>query len=63
MSKTSLYVTSPYAQAKLERLAREAGISARKYASDFLEAQFARATSRAQKGSTNPKSLKDFQKC
>ena len=58
MSTTCLYVTSPYAQAKLERLAREAGISPRKYVSDFLETLFIRATSRAQKGNTNPKSAK-----
>ena len=63
MSTTSLYVTSPYAQAKLERLAREAGVSPRKYVSDFLEARFARAMSRAEKGSTNPKSAKGFRKC
>ncbi len=63
MSTSSLYVTSPYAQAKLERLAREAGVSPRKFVSDFLETQFARVSSRAQKGNTNPKSTKDLRKC
>ncbi len=51
---SKIVVTSPYCQAKLERLAREAGVPVELYATKFLERMAANAFSRVEKGSTYP---------
>ena len=57
---TQLYVTSPYCRARLERLAREAGMSVEKFTAVFFEKIAMRVFSRIKKGNTNPNRAKDF---
>ena len=58
MDKLELFVMSPYSRAKIERLAREAGVSVEKFASVFFERLAKRAFDRAEKGNTNLKKQK-----